>query len=151
MGGMGRHATSLYVSASPDVVFDLYTNVDRMPEWIGGVTSVSDVTGPVDRAGTRYTVWFGGRTASPTEILESDRPYRIVTHFGNWILQGRNSATFDHDGDGTRMTVTLDTEGLFPAFMARIFSIGSWRGSFKGELRHFARLAEADVQRNPSL
>ena len=143
---MGRHVTSLHVDAPADGVFDLYTNLDRMPEWVGGVTSVSDVTGPVDRAGTRYTVWFGKRTASPTEVLEAERPRRIVTHFGNWVLRGRNTATFDPDGHGTRMTVTLDTEGLFPALMARVFSLGSWRGSFRGELQHFARLAEADAR-----
>lgn len=120
-----------------------------MPEWVGGVTSVTDVTGPLDQTGTRYTVWFGGRTASPTEVLDVERPRGFVTHFGNWLLRGRNSTTFEPDGDGTRVTVTLDTEGLFPALMARIFSLGSWRGSFKGELQHCARLAEAEARRQP--
>jgi hypothetical protein len=45
------------------------------------------------------------------------------------------------------LTVSLDTEGLFPAIMAWIFSLGSWRGSFRGELAHFARIAEAEAGR----
>lgn len=144
---MGRHTMRQHVDAPPDVVFDLYTNLDRMPEWVGGVTSVSDVSGPLDQVGTRYTVWYGGRTASPTEILGVERPHRFVTHFGNWLLRGRTSATFEPEDGGTRLTVTLDTEGALPAVMATIFSLGSWRGSFKGELRDFARLAEAEGRR----
>jgi uncharacterized protein YndB with AHSA1/START domain len=141
---MPRFSTSVHVRATPDVAFDLYTSLDRMPEWVGGVTEVTDRTGPIDRPGTRYTVWFGKRTTSPTEVIEVERPHRFVTHFGNWVLRGRNTATFEPDGDGTRMTTILETEGLFPAVMARIFSLGSWKGSFRGELEHFARLAAAE-------
>ena len=87
-----------------------------------------------------------GRTRSPTQVLEADRPRRFVVHFGNWILRGRNSATFEPDDGGTLITVRLDTEGVVPGIMARIFSLGSWRGSFRGELAHFARLAEIDAR-----
>jgi uncharacterized protein YndB with AHSA1/START domain len=142
---VGRHRYSTHVKAPPEVVFDLWTNVERMPEWIGGVTDVVDVSGPVDVAGTRYTVMFGGKTKSPTEVLDAERPRRFVTHFGNWVLRGRNSATFEPENDGTRLAVTLDTEGIFPAVMAWIFSFGTWRGSFRGELQHFATLAEAEA------
>ena len=126
--------------APPAVAFDLWTNLERQHEWIGGVTAVVDVTGLVDVAGTSYTVMFG-RTRSPTEVLEADRPRVFAVHFGNWILRGQNRATFEPEDSGTRVTVRMDTEGLFPAIMAGIFSLGSWKGSFRGELAHFARLA----------
>jgi hypothetical protein len=32
--------------------------------------------------------------------------------------------------------------------MALVFSLGSWRGSFRGELAHFARLAAIDADRD---
>ena len=112
------------------------------------MTDVIDLTGPVDVAGTTYTVMFGS-TRSPTQVLEAERPRRFVVHFGNWILRGRNSATFEPEDGGTRITVSLDTEGLFPAITARIFALGSWRGSFRGELAHFARLAELEARRAP--
>jgi len=143
---MGRHANSQHVNAPPEVVFDLWTNLERQREWVGGVTNVIEVTGPVDVAGTTYTVMFG-KTRSPTEVLEAERPRRFVVHFGNWILRGRNTAIFEPDDGGTLLTVRLDTEGLFPAIMARIFSLGSWKGSFRGELAHFARIAEAEAGR----
>ena len=145
---MGSHTNSQHIDAPPEVAFDLWTNLERQREWIGGVTDVIDVTGPVDVAGTTYTVMFGS-TRSPTQVLEAERPRRFVVHFGSWILRGRNSATFEPEDGGTLITVRLDTEGLFPAIMARIFALGSWRGSFRGELAHFARLAELEARRTP--
>jgi len=142
---MGRHTYSQHIDAPPEVAFDLWTNLGRQREWIGGVTEVVDVTGPVDVAGTTYTVMFGS-TRSPTKVLEAERPRQFVVHFGNWILRGRNSATFEPDDGGTLVTVTLDTEGILAAITARIFSLGSWKGSFRGELAHFGRLAEIEAR-----
>jgi uncharacterized protein YndB with AHSA1/START domain len=35
-------------------VFRLWTDLDRMKEWVGGVTKVTDVTGPIGgRVGVR--------------------------------------------------------------------------------------------------
>jgi uncharacterized protein YndB with AHSA1/START domain len=134
------------VAAPRDVVFDLWTDLDRMKEWVGGVTDVTDVTGPTDRAGTRYTVWFGGMK-SVTEVLEAERPRLMRTKFGNRVLRGETSASFEPEGDGTRLTQEFRTEGLIPAIAARIFATGSYRGSFRGELEAFARLVEREAQR----
>ncbi len=48
-----------------------WTDLDRAHEWIEGLTRITDVTGPVATAGTRYTAWFG-RMRSP----ERDPPGR---------------------------------------------------------------------------
>ena len=66
-------------------MFDLWTNLERMKEWTGGVSRVSDVSGRVARAGTTYII-------------------------------------------------------------ARIFATGSYRGSFRGELNDFVRLAEREAR-----
>lgn len=131
------------MAAPPERVFDLYTNLERMHEWTGGVTGVADISGPIDRAGTTYSVLFG-RMRSHTTVLESERPARFVTHFGNSFLRGVNIATFKPDSGGTLMGQELRTEGLIPGLAARFFSIGSWRGSFRGELNEFARIAERE-------
>jgi uncharacterized protein YndB with AHSA1/START domain len=141
---MGRYKFTVHVAAPRDRVFDLWTDLDRIKEWVGGVTRVTDVSGHLDRAGTRYTVWFGSM-GSPTEVLEVDRPRMIRTRFGNRVLRGGSLATFEPDGAGTRLTQEYQTEGLIPAVMARIFATGSWRGSFRGELKAFARLAEREA------
>jgi hypothetical protein len=141
---VARYTFTTHVEAPVDVVFDLWTNLERMREWVGGVTKVTDVTGLVAAGGTRYTVWFG-RMKSQTEVLEAERPRRFATRFGNRILRGQNSTSFEADGTGTRLTQTLETEGIIAAIMARLFALGSYRGSFRGELEAFARLAEAEA------
>jgi uncharacterized protein YndB with AHSA1/START domain len=141
---MGRYRFTIHVAARPEQVFDLWVNLDRMDEWVEGVTRVTDRTGPTDQPGTRYTVWFG-RMRSPTEILAVERPRFITTRFGSSILRGENEAVFEPDGDGTRLTQEFRTEGIVPAIAARIFATGSGKGSFRGELATFARIAEREA------
>jgi hypothetical protein len=141
---MATYRLSARASASPERVFDRWIDLEGMVDWVGGVTRVSDVSGPVDRAGTTYTVRFGGM-ASRSEVLEATRPSRFRTRFGNWLLRGENVATFSPDGDGTRIDQEFRTQGLVPAVTARIFSLGSYKGSFQGELNEFVRLVEAEA------
>lgn len=138
---MGTHRLSVHVAAPRERVFDLWIDLDRMKEWVGGVTKVTDVTGPVDQAGTRYSVWFGNMR-SDTEVLDAERPRFLRSKFGNRVLRGESSATFTPEGDGTRIDQEFRTEGLIAAIFAWIFALGSYRGSFQGELNHFARIAE---------
>jgi uncharacterized protein YndB with AHSA1/START domain len=139
---MPRDTFTTHVAAPIDVVFDLWTNLDRMREWVGGVTRVSDVSGPVDRAGTRYITWFG-RMKSPTEVLEAERPRLFATRFGNAILRGTNRTELEPEGDGTRITQTFRTVGLVSAITGRIFAPGTYPGSSQGERAAFALGAEA--------
>jgi uncharacterized protein YndB with AHSA1/START domain len=141
---MSTYRFSVDIAASPDQVFDLWTDLDRMKEWVGGVTKVTNVSGPLDRAGTTYTVWFGGMK-SPTTVLEAERPRRIRTRFGNRVLRGETEVSIEPSGGGTRLTQEFRTEGVIPALMARIFATGSYRGSFRGELAAFAKLVELDA------
>jgi uncharacterized protein YndB with AHSA1/START domain len=141
---MPTHRLTAFSGAPPERVFALWTNLDRMKEWVGGVTKVTDVTGPVDRVGTRYIVRFGP-VKSPTEVLEADPPRRFSTRFGNWYLRGVNTTTFEPEGDGTRITEEFVTEGWVSAITARLFGAGSYKGSFQGELNDFAKLAEREA------
>jgi uncharacterized protein YndB with AHSA1/START domain len=142
---MAQYTFSTHVDAPAEVVWDLWTNLDRMAEWVGGVTKVTANTGPTSVVGAHYTVWFG-RMKSRTEVVEADRPTRFATRFGNRILRGENHATFEPAGSGTQLTQTLVTDGLISAIAARIFATGSYRGSFRGELEAFRLLAEREAR-----
>ena len=146
---MGHYRFTVHVARPREPVFDLWTDLDRSREWIGGLTQITDVTGPPWEAGTRYTSWFG-RMRSPSEVLEGDRPRYVKTRFGSWLLRGVTQATFEEEGDGTRLTQEFWTEGLVPAIAARIFATGSFKGSFRGELATFVRVAERELQPEPS-
>ena len=145
---MAHYQFTVDIAAPVEQVFDLWTNLERVHEWIEGISKVTDVTGPSDQGGTRYTLWFG-RMRSPSEILEAERPRRLRTRFGNRMLRGETRVTFEATATGTRLTQEFRTEGLLPAISARIFALGSYKGSFRGELQAFARIAEREA-REPS-
>ena len=142
---MAHYTFSIHVDARPEQVFALWTNLQRMSEWVGGVTGVTDVSGPVDRVGTTYVVHFGP-VKSPTEVLEAEPPRRFATRFGSWILRGRSSATFEPDGAGTRVTQEFETVGRISAISSWVFSRGAYEGSFRGELEKFGRIAEREAR-----
>ena len=141
---MAQYTISTHVTAPIDDVFALWTDVRRMGEWVGGVTGVTDLSGPIDRLGTTYIVHFGP-VKSPTEVIDVERPHRFATRFGSWVLRGTSSATFEPDADATRITQEFQTTGRISAISSWIFSRGSYEGSFRGELEKFARLAEREA------
>jgi uncharacterized protein YndB with AHSA1/START domain len=142
---MARYQFSVDIAAPIEAVFDLWTAPDRWHEWIGGVSKVTDVTGPPGTVGTRYTLWFGSMR-SPSEILEAERPRSIRTRFGNRLLRGETYVTFEPTANGTRLKQEFRTEGLVPAIAAWIFALGSYKGSFRGELNEFVRIAEREAR-----
>lgn len=147
---MAEHRITTFIAAAPERVFGLWMDLDRMKEWVGGVTRVTDRTGPIDEVGTRYTVHFGPMK-SPTEIVEVERPNHIRTRFGNLILKGESDVRFEPDGDGTRLTQTFRTRGFISAITGRVFAAGSFEGSFKGELEAFRRIVEAEAAGSPAV
>jgi uncharacterized protein YndB with AHSA1/START domain len=141
---VGEYRFEVRIAAPVELVFDLWTDLDRTHEWIEGVTRVSDVTGPPGRAGTRYTLWFGSMR-SDAEILEAERPDRLLTRFSSRLLRGETEVRFEPSTVGTGLTQTFRPEGLISAILARIFATGSWKGSFRGELATFVRVAEREA------
>ena len=142
---MGHHRIVVQVEAPRELVFDLWTDLDRAHEWTEGLTRITDVTGPVTSVGTRYTAWFG-RIRSPSEIVEVERPALVKTRFGSWVLRGVQQAVFEEHAGGTRLTQEFWTTGIISNVMGRIFALGSYQGSFRGELLHFARIAQREAQ-----
>jgi uncharacterized protein YndB with AHSA1/START domain len=143
---MSRYTFVVDIKAPRDQVFDLWTNLDRAPEWIGGMAGVSDVSGPVDQAGTTYVTRFGNWAKSLTTVVDAERPSRFRVKFGNWLLRGENAATFEETSTGTRLTQTFDTVGIIPAISARIWATGSYKGSFRGELETFKKICEREAR-----
>ena len=141
---MAEHRISIEIAATPEEVFALWMDLDRMTEWVGGVTGVTDVTGPIDVAGTRYTVRFGPMK-STTEILDVERPHHVRTRFGNLILKGESDVRLEPTPEGTRLTQVFRTRGVISAITGRLFAAGSYEGSFKGELETFRKIVEREV------
>ncbi len=142
---MGHYRFSVDIAAPPELVFDLWTNLDRVQEWVEGVSKVTDREGPPGQVGSRYTLWFGS-LASRTELVAADRPRLLRTRFGHSIFSGESQVTFEPAGAGTRLTQECWTRGITAAIFGRIFATGSWKGSFRGELNTFVKLTEQDAR-----
>ena len=146
---MGRYTFVIDIDAPRQQVFDLWVDLERAPEWIEGLDKITDVTGPLDQAGTTYVARFGTWATSKTTVLEAERPRFIRVKFGNWLLRGEQSALFEETAPGTRLTQTFVTQGVIPAIAARIFATGSYKGSFRGELATFKRICEREAEQQP--
>ena len=145
---VGRYTYTIDIDAPQELVFDLWTDLELMKKWVGGVTAVTEPTGPIDQAGTTYSIYFG-RFPSRTQVLDAERPRLYATKSGTFWMQLMNRATFGRsgpDGRQTRLTQTFDVHGSpLSRTFGWIFGHGSYRGSFLGELRHFKRIAEAEA------
>ena len=139
---MGVYRFELDIGAPPEQVFDAWIDLERMPDWIEGVTRITDVSGPINQPGTTYTVWFG-RMASRAEVLAAERPRLFRGRISGALLTAENEARFEPNDDGTRLTQTFRARGLMSRFWAGIFATGSYKGSFRGELKTFKRLVES--------
>lgn len=69
---MDDHVFPIENAAPPERAFDLWLDVERMPEWNEGLTGVTDLSGAPGQAGTRYTALFG-RSESMSRSLWADR------------------------------------------------------------------------------
>ena len=62
-----------------------------------------------------------------------------------WFLRGETNVTFEPTATGTRLNQEFRTQGIVPAIAAWIFALGSYKGSFRGELESFVRIAEREA------
>ncbi len=107
--GADHHSASVHVEASPEVVFDYFTDPAALTRWMGDRAILDP------RPGGRFTVVFGDRTVEG-RYVHVDRPRRLVV---TWGRAGSTSlppgsseleVTFTPAGDGT--LVSLRHSGL---------------------------------------
>jgi len=65
---MGRYRMARHIRATPGDVFRAFTVPELLADWMDG-TGVIDVTGPLDKPGTRYTFVVAGPWRFRTEVV----------------------------------------------------------------------------------
>jgi uncharacterized protein YndB with AHSA1/START domain len=106
---VGTHSWTVWIDAPADTIFDIYSDIERFPEWEVGVREVKDVTGPGDQPGTIYSVRYGP-FASRSEVVEVERPRRLVTTTaGVFGLRARSTSELAPEAGGTRLTISFET------------------------------------------
>jgi hypothetical protein len=89
------------------------------------------------------------RPAAQPDRAPPDRPRLFRTRFDSWLLRGVEQAMFEDHGHDTRLTQEFWINGIISRLMGRIWALGSYRGSFRGELKSFVRLAEREARSSP--
>jgi Polyketide cyclase / dehydrase and lipid transport len=158
---MSTHRFSVHANLVPANALFLWIDLDRVSEWMHGVTRVSDVTGPPDRPdfalpgqrnplvvlpGSKYVLWFRfGPVRHVVLLLDQPQPATgHRTRLDGRFRRGEMLVTFEPEGGGSRVRLEVRTEGLLPSIAARLLALGFYRGSFRAQLRAFARVAERE-------
>jgi hypothetical protein len=143
-----------------DALF-LWADLDRVTEWMEGVTRATDVVSRHDRpdftlpgrrhplvimAGSRYVLWFRLGPVRHEVVALGDARSTIGhrTRLTGRFRRGEMRVTFEAEDGGSRVTLDVRTEGLLPSIATRLLAVGSYRGSFRSQLRSFARTAERE-------
>jgi len=92
----------LRIAASPETVFDFWTDPDRIVRWMGRTATIEP------RPGGTFRIDYNGSDIALGEIVEIDRPRRLVLSWG-WEAIGdvtppgasRVEVDLEPDGDGT--------------------------------------------------
>jgi uncharacterized protein YndB with AHSA1/START domain len=125
--------------ASPDAVFDAYTDAEKQKIWFSILDTkpgVVEIEVDLRVGGTQTAIWGPNADTLFREtqtFLEIDRPHRLVTESTGSSPDGqtmttRIELTFEAQGDGCLVTVV---QSGFPAVEVRDFFTGEvWVGAF---------------------
>ncbi len=140
--------TSRYLPATPEQVFDAYTDAEKQKAWfsiLDETPGVVEIDVDLRVGGTQTAVWGPSRDHVFREVqtfLVVERPHRLVTESTGSTPDGDTMVTtievlFEAEGDGTRMSVH---QSGFPTPELRDFFTGEvWVGAFariEAYLRH---------------
>ncbi len=111
MMGAGRHSPvdlhkTIYIQASPDTVYDLWTRYENFPRFMSNVQDVRDL-------GNGRSHWIvsgpaGMQIEWNSVITDSQRPERLAWHSEpDATVQHTGMVHFEPEGDGTRVSVHM--------------------------------------------
>ncbi len=141
-----------HVEAPIERVFEMFTDVKRWPEWMPGGVEIKEITGPLDKAGTKVheVSRFLGRTMeSWDEVVEAERPrlWKLKTQSGG--MKGSATYRLIPVGQGTDIVVEADYE-LPAGFLGHIADRLFLEKAMERQMRHAGEnvkaLIEAEVQ-----
>lgn len=99
-----RIESSVTIDAPVERVFDFIADVERQPEWIGAVTSVSEVSDSPARVGTTFMLSLAmmGKSAEARQEVTTLEPHRAFTQkTTSGPIPTEIAITLESSGEGT--------------------------------------------------
>jgi uncharacterized protein YndB with AHSA1/START domain len=106
---MGALERSIWISAAPSLVWELYTDIDRIAEWQTGDPRVLEVSGRGDEVGTTYIVRRGpgaARTTVTKAVCPAVHASRTEAYLG---LSFDLTTNLSDEKGGTRLVIRAQT------------------------------------------
>ena len=104
MGHVAHIRGQLAIDAPPGLVFDTVADSRNEPTFNPDMHDVALLTPLPIGAGTRFLAHLGkARTEMHVEIVEFDRPHRLLTRTTSSMMTTSGTLTFTPAGDGTLM------------------------------------------------
>jgi len=106
---MGTVQYSIWIGAPPGLVWDVFTDLDRIPDWQTGDPRVVEISGPGYEVGTKYTVRRGPGGARTT-VTRAVRPAVYASRTNAYLgLSYDLTTNFLSEKDGTRLQLLAQT------------------------------------------
>jgi uncharacterized protein YndB with AHSA1/START domain len=147
---MGHFSTTIHVEATPEQVFDLFGNPERLPEWQVPAAEVKDITGTPGTVGLGWTTastFVGRKMESHMSVTAVERPRSFEvksTGSGTGTVRGR----FEPAAGGTDVTIESEYEmplGFIGEAANKLFVEKSMAESWDKSLAKFKALVEAEA------
>jgi uncharacterized protein YndB with AHSA1/START domain len=142
---IGAHF-SQFVRAPLERVYAAYIDPALIPKWMG-IKAISNVSGPLDRAGTTFVETVFPLYRPRTEVLAAERP--VLHEMGGLAGLGigwRYTAHFAAKDDGTEVTIDVDVKfprGFITGLVRRTQEGGRMERGTRATFATFAQLVEA--------
>ncbi|ABK69340.1 MULTISPECIES: SRPBCC family protein [Mycobacterium avium complex (MAC)] len=114
---------SVEIDAPPRLVWDVFTDVERWPEWTASVTSLTGLDGPALAVGRRFAIKQPGMAKLVWQVTEL-----IPGASWTWVQRspGARVAATHHvsarPGGGTLVRQQLDQRGALGALVGRLMA-----------------------------
>jgi hypothetical protein len=116
---MGSYRLTREIRATPERVFQGLTDAAVIVDWMD-LRSITDATGPLDEAGTRFTMVVRGPWRLQCEVISSRSPtLHEMSGRGPLGASFRMVATLAASDDGTRLELLTD-------YSMPLGAIGRW-------------------------
>ena len=110
---MGHRSVTIDIAAPPERVFDIYTDLRRLPEW-QRQPGLKGTEGAMDRPGADFVIHYGWPLTLRGRVLAVERPslQRVRARELAGLVTCETTARFDAAEGGTRLTFDYDYQGV---------------------------------------